>query len=499
MATELVAGVDLATQEVRVVCADGDGRVAATGRAALPRPHRPRPGWSEQDAAAWWPAAVDALRQATQALRGSAAGGVAAVAVAATSGTVVAVDGEGTPVGPALLYDDQRAADEAEAATRAGAERWDALGFRPGATSGLAKWAWLVAQPDVASRARRLCHASDLVVGGLTGGPPPTDWSHALKSGYDPASEEWALEALEAVGVSSDLLPEVRPPASAAGTVSAEAAAATGLPPGCQVRLGMTDGCAGQVAAGADQPGRFVTVVGTTLVVKGVTEGLVVDPSGAVYSHRHPDGWWLPGGASNTGGAAIEDAWPDADLAQLDERAANRGPAGCVVYPLVTTGERFPFVAPDAEGFWLGDPDDDDERHRALLEGVAFLERLAYAHLADVGACPEPPLRSAGRGGRSPAWAAIRATVMGVPLLVAESADTAMGACILAAAGTLYTDLPAAGRAMVAGGQDVEPGGDERARQALDESFRRFVAALADRGWIAERLRRAALDRAGSP
>ncbi|HEX2041950.1 MAG TPA: FGGY family carbohydrate kinase [Acidimicrobiales bacterium] len=493
MAADLVAGVDLATQEVRVVCADDEGRVAATGRAPLRAPHRPRPGWSEQDATAWWPAAVDALRQATDALGRSGADAVAAVAVAATSGTVVALDGDGEPVAAALLYDDQRAADEAEKAAEAGAARWDALGFRPSATSGLAKWGWLMGQPDVASRTRRLAHASDLVVAGLTGDRrPPTDWSHALKSGYDPAREEWAHEALDALGVRGELLPEVRPPTAAVGTLSEEAASATGLPHQCQVRLGMTDGCAGQVAAGADRPGRFVTVVGTTMVVKGVTEELVVDPGGAVYCHRHPDGWWLPGGASNTGGAAIEDAWPDADLRSLDEQAARRGPAGCVTYPLVSTGERFPFVAPDAEGFWLGEPADDAERHRALLEGVAFVERLAYARLAAMGARAEPPVRSAGRGGRSPVWSAIRASVLRFPLLVAEQADTAVGACILAAAGTLHADLATAGRSMVDAGRQVEPTDDEREREGLEESFGRFVAALADRGWIDDRLRRAA-------
>jgi sugar (pentulose or hexulose) kinase len=494
VAAELVAGVDVATQEVRVVCADDEGRVVATGRAALPPPERPRPGWSEQDAGTWWPAAADALRQVTDELGRSKAEGITAVAVAATSGTVVALDGEGAPVGPALLYDDQRASDEADRAATAGGDRWDALGFRPGATSGLAKWAWLLAQPDVASRARRLAHASDVVVAGLTGDRrPPTDWSHALKSGYDPSRREWATEALEAVGVDADLLPEVRPPTSVVAKVSDEAASATGLPHGCGVRLGMTDGCAGQVAAGADRPGRFVTVVGTTMGVKGVTEDLLVDPGGAVYSHRHPDGWWLPGGASNTGGAAVEEAWPDADLAELDERAADRGPAGCVTYPLVATGERFPFVAPDAEGFWLGEPGDDAERHRALLEGVAFVERLGYARLAAIGARPDPPLRSAGRGGRSRVWAAIRATVLGVPLVVAEHADTAVGACILAAAGTLHPDLAAAGRAMVEDGREVGPGDDERQPEELDESFGRFVEALFERGWIDERLRGAAL------
>ena len=488
---ELVAGIDVATAEVRVVCVDGAGQMVGEGRAALPGPERPRPGWSEQDAEAWWPAAVTALSQATDAL-GPRAGAVVAVAVSATSGTVVVVDDQGSPLGPALLYDDQRADGEGETAARAGAERWEALGFRPGATSGLAKWGWLLGRPGVGGAAGAVAHASDMVVARLTGNRrPPTDWSHALKSGYDPSRREWAIEALDAVGVPASLLPEVQPPASAAGTVGREAAEETGLPQGCAVRLGMTDGCAGQVAAGADRPNRFVTVVGTTLVVKGATDELLVDPSGAVYSHRHPGGWWLPGGASNTGGAAIADGFGDRDLDELDRRARDHGPAGCVGYPLLGTGERFPFVSPDAHGFWLREPEHDDERYRAVLEGVAFLERLAYAHLERLGARPEVAVRSAGAGGRSRVWATIRSTVLGRPVAVAERADTASGAAVLAAAGTLHPDLPAAVSAMVTEGDEVAPVDGER--EALDAGYRSFVEALAERGWIDDDLRDAAL------
>ncbi|MDQ6948384.1 MAG: FGGY family carbohydrate kinase, partial [Actinomycetota bacterium] len=341
---DLVAGIDLATQEVRVSCADAAGRVLSRGAAPLPAPERPRPGWSQTDARAWWPATATALQQATIAL-GPAATAIRAVAVAATSGTVLVVDGDGHPLGPALLYDDQRASAQAAVAAEAGDHRWQQLGWRPGSTSGLAKWGWLLAEPDVAGRARSAWHASDVLVAALTGERPLTDWSHALKSGYDPRRGEWALEATAALGIDSSLLGEVGSPGAAAGFVGVEAAAATGLPVGCEVRLGMTDGCAGQVAAGADRPGRFVTVVGTTLVVKGATDHLVHDQTGAVYSHRHPGGWWLPGGASNTGGAAVAAASPGRDLADLDRRAAAAGPATCVTYPLLGTGERFPFLA----------------------------------------------------------------------------------------------------------------------------------------------------------
>ncbi|MFN2608514.1 MAG: FGGY-family carbohydrate kinase [Acidimicrobiales bacterium] len=480
---DLVAGVDVATADVRVTVADASGRVRGRGRSPLPPPRQPHPGWSEQDAAEWWPAVAGALREATGAL-GDGARRIRAVAVAATSGTVVVVDAEARPLGPALLYDDRRAADEGRAAAAAGADRWEAGGWRPGAGSGVARWAWLLGRPGIVAGAWRVWHESDLVVHALTGGDPPTDWSHARKSGYDPAAGEWATEALAAVGIPQRLVPEVRPPTSPAGCVSQAASAATGLPAGCDVRLGMTDGCAAQVAAGADRPGRFVTVIGTTLVVKGATEDLVRDRAGAVYCHRHPDGWWLPGGASNTGGAALDG---DADPGALDRAAADHGPAACATYPLVGTGERFPFEAADATEVWVGEPRSPTERHRAVLEGVAFAERLAYQRLAGLGAAPDGHVRSAGGGGRSRVWAAIRATALGRPVLVMDGADTASGACILAAAGTIHPDLAAASAAMVGDGEEVAPVDGER--DALDVSFRRLVDRLAERGWVDDDLR----------
>ncbi|MCA1657152.1 MAG: carbohydrate kinase, partial [Actinobacteria bacterium] len=228
-----------------------------------------------------------------------------------------------------------------------------------------------------------------------------------------------------------------------------------------------------------------------TMVVKGATDELVRDPSGAVYSHRHPGGWWLPGGASNTGGAAVAAASPSGDLIDLDRRAAVAGPATCVTYPLLGTGERFPFVASEATGVWIGWPGNEIERHRAVLEGVAFLERLGYAHLAALGASVSGAVRSAGRGGRSRVWAGVRASVLGRPVVVAEGADTAFGACILAAAGTVHPDLQSAGNAMVAEGFEIPP--TQAERETLDESFARFVTALTDRGWVGEGLARAGL------
>ena len=489
--SDLIVGVDVATQEVRALVCDPEGHVLASGHEALPAPSRPEPGRSEQDASTWWPAVASALWGATGELERAERDRIVAMGVSATSGTVVLVDDDGEPLGPALMYDDQRASEEAEAAQEAGRERWDALGLRVSASFGLPKLAWLLARSEGAGRASRVCHVPDLLLAHLTGERAPTDTSHALKSGYDPLRGEWAEEALDALDVPIRLLPEVLPPTAPAGEVSPEAASETGLPAGCQVRLGMTDSCASQVAAGADQPGRFVSVLGTTLALKGATCDLVRDPTGAVYSHRHPDGWWLPGGASNTGGAALQEGFGDDDLAELDRQALDHGPAGFVCYPLVGTGERFPFVHAEAEGFSVGSPSSRVDAYRATMEGVAFVERLAYAHLAGLGAGVVSPLAAAGAASRSRAWNRVRATALGLPLVVPERAETSFGACVLAAAGTVHDTLADAGRAMVRTEDEVEPVEEEVDR--LHDGYQRFVAALEERGWLPEGLAEAAL------
>lgn len=98
------------------------------------------------------------------------------------------------------------------------------------------------------------------------------------------------------------------------------AAAHRGLPAETPILAGMTDGCAAQISAGALAEGHWNSVLGTTLVLKGVAHRLLRDPEGAVYSHRHPDEGWLPGGASNVGAGALARHFDNRGLAELTRR-----------------------------------------------------------------------------------------------------------------------------------------------------------------------------------
>jgi len=200
-----------------------------------------------------------------------------------------------------------------------------------------------------------------------------------------------------------------------------------------------------------------------------------------VYSHKSPDGRWLPGGASSTGAGAVARQFPGRDLDELAARAAGYEPAGVLAYPLASArGERFPFVAPDAEAFLLGEPRDDAEWYAALLQGVGYVERLCFDYLASLGAPVDGDLLLTGGGTRSRYWCQLRADILGRPVTLPANAEPALGMALLAATpGRPPAEVAAE---MVRVAAVIEP----RARLAgrFDEPYLRLVGELERRGWL---------------
>jgi xylulokinase len=502
-------GLDIGTQGARaLVCVlpgqeDGKGQVVAQASQPFPPgtipPDLP-PGYAEQSPASWWQAAIACLRQVTAQVPPET---IRALSVTSTSGTLCLLDAEGEPLIPALMYNDARADDEAAEVQAAGADLSARLGYHFKSSFALPKFLWLARhRPDVMGRARYLAHAADFLIGRLSGVYGVTDYSNALKTGYDLSPQEggtvadcWPDFIADKLNLLVDKLPRVVAPGEVIGTVTAQAAEATGLRPGTLVVAGMTDGCAAQLAAGAVAPGDWNSTLGTTLVIKGVTQRLILDLKGRIYSHRHPDGYWLPGGASNVGGEVLAAHFPEADLIALDRQAADVSPTDLIAYPLARRGERFPFVHPEAEGFILPFLPIPGERpkevvaradqatlYAAYLEGVAYVERLAYETLESLGATVGDVIRVAGGGARSDVWMGIRADVLNRELLRPVETGAAMGAAILAASRTRYAGVIPAARAMVQIERGVQP------RPALvkryNERYQRFRAACAERGYI---------------
>jgi sugar (pentulose or hexulose) kinase len=463
-------GLDVGTQGARALAVSADGRVVGGGAVALAS--RRAGARHEQDPRQWWEAVAAAARSA---LAGVAPERVRGVATCATSGTILLVDRAGAPLTPGLMYDDARAVQQA-----ARIDATDVLGQRVGPAWALPKLLWMLdAWPELA-RGARLAHQADVVTRRLVGRDVPSDSSHALKTGYDQLREAWPRPALDELGVPEELLPGVVRSGSLLGEVCARAAAETAIPAGTPVIAGMTDGCGAQFAAGALDEGRWNSVLGTTLVLKGWCARLVRDPAGVLYCHRAPDGGWLPGGASSTGAGVLAARFPARDLDELGRRAAAFERTSVLAYPLVSRGERFPFAAADAEAFMLGEPACEAEHFAALLQGVAFVERLCFDYVDLLGAPTAGGLTLTGGGTRSRYWCRLRADVLGRPVRLVEHAEAAFGMAILAA--SAGGDGAGVADRMVHTREVVEPRADRVERFA--ERYLRLVGELERRDWL---------------
>ncbi|HEY8472684.1 MAG TPA: FGGY family carbohydrate kinase [Natronosporangium sp.] len=478
---DLWGGVDVGTQSVRVVLVDDHGALAGRGFGTLDSTRDGRV--HEQDPRQWWRVFGAACRQAIGELDPHRIRGLA---ICSTSGTFLLADRLGRPRTAALMYGDARAGAEAEEVAAAGAGLWTSLGYAMQRSWALPKLVWLLrhGEPALRTDADRgrleLLHCADYLARQLTGGRVATDWSHALKTGYDLDAGRWPTEVMDKLGIPAGLLPEVVRPGTEIGRVGRAGSDHTGLPVGTPVHAGMTDGCGALIAAGSLTPGSWNSVLGTTLVLKGVTATRISDPGGAIYSHRHPDGGWLPGGASNVGAEFLRSWFPDADPHQLDRAAARYEPSNGLVYPLVARGERFPFVEPAAEPFQLGSFVDDGDRYAAVLQGVAFVERLSFAYLRGLGAPVDGKLSATGGGTNSRYWCQLRADVLGREITLPRVPEPAFGMAVLAAAGE--GRVSAAAERMVQVADVLAPRPDAAAR--FGDAYRRFVTALVARGYV---------------
>jgi sugar (pentulose or hexulose) kinase len=245
----------------------------------------------------------------------------------------------------------------------------------------------------------------------------------------------------------------------------------------------MTDGCASQIASGAVKIGDWNTTIGTTLVIKGVTREPVEDPKGRLYNHRHPMGWWMPGGASNTGADWITRSFSE-DLAALNQQALTLMPTGFLAYPLCRKGERFPFIAPDARGFapeGLGKA----QLFTANMEGVGYIERYAFEIIESLSGEEVKAVYTAGGGSKSDAWLKIRSNILHLPIYKMKHVTGAVGAAILAASQTHFTSITEAASALTRIDKKIQP--SSRLSNKYDDTYQQFLALLQKKEYITKK------------
>jgi len=511
----LVAGIDSSTQSTKVELRRlDDGALVAEGRAPHPPVEPPR---SEQDPEAWWAALAEALDRCGERLSE-----VAAVSVAAQQHGLVVLDAAGSPLRPAKLWNDTESAPQAAAlVNRLGPEAWArACGSVPTASFTVTKLAWLVErEPDLADRIDALMLPHDYLTFRLTGARA-TDRGDASGTGwYDPAADCYRPDLLalavglegsngsdgsgepsgsgrgagsgaaaepgrsagsgrtagsgaaagrdQAVGLGSRAddwtrcLPRVLGPTEAAGEVTAEAAAATGLPAGIPVAAGTGDNMAAALGLGL-RPGDLALSLGTSGTAYTVSEDPACDPTGHVAGFCDATGRHLPL-VCTLNATRVTDtvaAWLGLDPAEMAQTAleAPPGASGTVLVPYFD-GERTP-NRPDATGTLRGlrTATTRADLARAAHEGVVCGLLAGVDALRAAGAAAGGRWHLIGGGARSPAYRRVTADLAQQPIRVPAAAEiVAAGACVQAAAqvGLPLADAPEAWA--LGAGADVDP------------------------------------------
>lgn len=411
-------GLDFGTSGARACVVDGDERIIHQDR-------HDYPDSSAQTPLDWREALHILLRRIPPPLSAELQG----IAIDATSGTVLLCDEAFSPVSPALLYADSRARAEAEQLKLLAPSGHIVCS----ATSGLAKFMWLTHRSDLGD-AMYFMHQADWLAALLTGVGGGSDYHNALKTGYDVERlcwPEWIQQLPHA-----HLLPNVVAPGTAIARISTVMAQHFQLNPACTIHAGTTDSIAAFIAAGVDQPGAAVTSLGSTIVLKLLSEQRVEAAQYGVYSHRYGD-LWLAGGASNAGGAVLRCYFSDAQLAKLSAQIDPSSDSPLDYYPLLGTGERFPVNDPQLAPRLTPRPADDAHFLHGLLQGLSRIETSGYARLAELGATPLKSVTTCGRGAQNPAWQKIRARLLGVPVQAAQHAEAAYGTALLSMRGQL--------------------------------------------------------------
>lgn len=472
-------GIDVGTQGARVVLIDANGEQAGEVGETF---KLDKQSLQEQSPAEWWHACLRSLKALIAQTKNTVdPHTIIAVSVTSTSGTVIPLNALNEPLHNAIMYSDKRSVKEGELCTQKALQFHNSGYTSFNSSSGLSKIVWFAHTfPLEAQKIGKWIHAADFIIGKLSDNWGITDYTNALKSGYDLDKNEWPEYLYTELPLQKEWLPEVVPSGTPIGTLKPGIAAEIGLNMQVQVVAGMTDGCASQIASGAVKVGDWNTTIGTTLVIKGVTVNEIKDPEGRLYNHRHPEGYWMPGGASNIGADWVTQDFNE-DLNVLNEKAFELIPTNKLSYPLRQQGERFPFIAPGARGF-EEEGLSKEERFAANMEGVAFIERYAYEMIEKLSGEKVAAVYSAGGASNSGTWLTIRSNVMNLPVYKMKHITGAVGAAILAASKTYFSSVTEATRALTQVETAVQP--DKVLAEKYNKIYNRFLQVLLNKGYI---------------
>ena len=445
-------GIDIGTSGTKTLLVREDGLVVAEANAEYPM-QQPKPGWTEQDPEDWWKATVKTVRTVMKKSKLKPAD-VKAIGLSGQMHGSVFLDKKDQVIRPALLWNDQRTADECDEITQAAGGRKALIKMvaNPALTGFQApKVLWLRnKEKRNFDKLAKVLLPKDDVRRRLTGGyaTEVSDASGTLL--LDVVKRKWSTKLLGKIGLDADLLPEVFESQEVTGTLTAESAKKLGLTTDCKVVGGAGDCAAGAVGNGVVKKGILSTSIGTSGVMFVHSDEPQYDAAGRLHTFCHAvNGKWHMMGVNLTSGGSLQ-WWVDnvlQGLAGISEKkryeAATAeaakiaaGSDGLLFLPYLN-GERTPHADPNARGSFVGMNLTHSRGHmtRSVMEGITFALRDSLAIIESLGV-PVKQIRASGGGSKNTLWRQMQADVFGKKITTLKvEQGPAYGVALLAAVG----------------------------------------------------------------
>ncbi|MND69600.1 Xylulose kinase [compost metagenome] len=449
---------------------------------------------AEQNPEDWWSSFVQAARRAISESAIDPAA-IEAITLATTSCTVVALDADGKPLRPSIIWMDVRASDEAEAVLATGDDALLANGGGRGPVSAewmIPKALWIARnEPEVFEKAETICEYQDFMTLRLTGEKAASlnnvslRWHYSTDRGGFPKSllEKLGLEALLQKWPS-----RVVAPGEVIANLSANAASELGLSQKVKVVQGGADALIGMIGLGVAKPGQLALITGSSHLQFGVSDKPLHAPGiwGSYPDMVYPKRYIIEGGQTSTGSVI---AWlgrmmnGTMDIEELNRKAAALEPGadGLLVQDHFQ-GNRTPYTDALSRGAIVGLTLAHEPHHvfRAIMEGISFGTRAILDAMAEAGYSGQE-ITVGGGASASPLWLQIHADTAGLPVCVPQSRDApSVGAAVLAAHGAgHFASIDDGIAAMVKPGTRIEPRPRETAiYNEIYQQYRALYQAL---------------------
>jgi len=437
---------------------------------------------AEQNPEDWWRCLCKATR-ACIAEAGLSGDQIEAMAYATTCCTVVALDADGRPLRPALMWMDVRADKEAEAVLATCDARLKLNSDGAGPVSAewmIPKALWLKRnEPEIYHAAATICEYQDYLTQRLTGVRCASLNNVGLRWHYANRDGGWAESMVTALGM-GDLVEKwpdrVAAPGEVVDTLTSEAAEALGLTTKTKLVQGGADALIGMIGLGVAKPGQLCLITGSSHLQFGVTENPFHAPGmwGAYADIVYPNRYIIEGGQTSTGSIIN---WlrrfvgGDFDFDEMNAKAADLPPGseGLVVQDHFQ-GNRTPHTDALSRGAITGLTLAHEPHHvfRAIMEGISMGTRAILESFAK-GGYTGTEIIAGGGATNSDLFMQIHADTANLPVHIPASSDgPSLGSAILAAHGAGHYDTIDDGiAAMVKSGRVIEP--DPKAVAAYDE------------------------------